>query len=180
MVSQALRSERAGIGLADATHGHRCCGGCQGKDSPTGSKPTFLAPRHCCSWGLVRTPYWQLWGCHVISLQSQVLLSEQLRQGMIHWPGTDTKTSFGSVSTDEITVCKEPWGSAVAHPPRSCGEKTTLAIQIEWSNAWPLSNQIESHCIMIWNSTVHAEIKSEFSSVKPRTCTKSSDQALLN
>lgn len=71
-------------------------------------------------------------------------------------------------------------GFSCGTPSQSCGEKTTLAIQIEWSNAWPLSNQIESHYIMIWNSTIHAEIKSEFSSVKPRTCTKSSDQALLN
>lgn len=48
---------------------------------------TLLPSTQRWSSGLASTECWQLWGCHVIALQSQVLLSEQLRQGTIHCPG---------------------------------------------------------------------------------------------
>ena len=105
----------------------RSAGGINEKSPLKNPEPTFLPPRHCWSWGLVRTPYWQWWGCQVTSLQSQVLLSEQLRQGTIHWPETDSKTSLPQFLWVKLQFARKSriqWW--MAHHYRNHSEETTL------------------------------------------------------
>lgn len=127
-VSPPLQIEGAGMGLGV----NNCvvfssAGGVNEKSPLKNPEPTFLPPRHCWSWGLVTTPYWQWWGCQVISLQSQVLLSEQLRQGTIHWPEIDSKTSLAQFLWVKLQFARKPriqWW--MAHHCRNHSEETTL------------------------------------------------------
>ena len=127
-VSPPLQSEGAGMGLG-VNNGvvFSSAVGLNEKSPLKNPEPTFLPPRHCWSWGLVTTPYWQWWGCQVISLQSQVLLSEQLRQGTIHWPEIDSKTSLAQFLWVKLQFARKSriqWW--MAHHCRNHSKETTL------------------------------------------------------
>lgn len=141
-------------------------GAADGKNSrlpPVNAGPTFLPRRHCWSSGLVRMSCWQLCGCQVISLQSQVLLSEQLRQGTIHWPGIHSKTRFGLVSAGEITLCqhRRQRPATTEVNVRSCSHrinpvgKCIVSCQSSRRGAG-------------WRASVRAEVRSEYCPTKLR------------
>lgn len=112
----------------------------------------------------ITTPYWQWWGCQVISLQSQVLLSEQLRQGTIHWPEIDGKLLWFSFYGWRLLYRKPRIQWWTAHHCRDHSRRPHSYKQE--NSAWLPANQTESHQVVFWNNTVHATSQCKFCSVK--------------